>query len=95
MSTSTSLIGAEPKNLISKVTDFVEEFMSHYDGSHDFLHIKRVVGLSHKIYNEMALRTPPESTNSDDSINSSTEDLANTTPPLDTLVITLSALLHE
>lgn len=36
--------------LIPKVTQFVENYMSKYDGSHDFSHIKRVVGLAHLIY---------------------------------------------
>jgi uncharacterized protein len=38
--------------LIPKVTAFVEKYMSRYDGSHDFDHIKRVVGLAHLIYRE-------------------------------------------
>jgi len=38
--------------LIPKVTAFVQEYMSKYDGSHDFNHIKRVVGLAHLIYKE-------------------------------------------
>ena len=39
--------------LIPKVTGFVEEYMSKYDGSHDFNHIRRVVGLAHLIYAEI------------------------------------------
>ncbi|KAG9247376.1 hypothetical protein BJ878DRAFT_532626 [Calycina marina] len=39
--------------LIPQVTQFVEKYMSNYDGSHDFNHIRRVVGLAHLIYNEM------------------------------------------
>lgn len=35
--------------LISKVTAYVEEYMSHYDGSHDFNHIQRVLNLSRQI----------------------------------------------
>lgn len=38
--------------LIPNVTQFVEKYMSKYDGSHDFNHIKRVVGLAHLIYKE-------------------------------------------
>lgn len=38
--------------LIPKVSGFVEKYMSKYDGSHDFNHIKRVVGLAHRIYTE-------------------------------------------
>ena len=47
---------AKPKyssDLIPKVTSFVEKYMSKYDGSHDFNHIRRVVGLAHLIYKEM------------------------------------------
>jgi uncharacterized protein len=68
----------EPQNLISKVSEYVEEFMSHYDGSHDFCHVKRVLGLSHQIYAEL-----------------SSDDSSVSAQPLDPLVITLSALLHE
>lgn len=32
--------------LVSKVTMPVKESMSHYDGSHDFKHIQRVLGLA-------------------------------------------------
>jgi uncharacterized protein len=47
---------AKPKHnaaLIPKVTAFVEKYMSKYDGSHDFNHIRRVVGLAHLIYTEI------------------------------------------
>lgn len=33
--------------LILKVVAFVKEYMAQYDGSHDFNHIKRVLGLAH------------------------------------------------
>jgi len=39
--------------LIPQVSQFVEKYMGKYDGSHDFNHIRRVVGLAHLIYNEM------------------------------------------
>lgn len=32
--------------LVSQVKAYVKEFMSHYDGSHDFAHIQRVLGLA-------------------------------------------------
>ncbi|KAG5801247.1 hypothetical protein H9Q74_012521 [Fusarium xylarioides] len=35
--------------LIGKVTKYVEEYMSKYDASHDFNHIKRVLRLSQHI----------------------------------------------
>ena len=36
--------------LIAKVTDYVRDYMSHYDASHDFHHIERVVHLAHHIH---------------------------------------------
>lgn len=33
--------------LIPRVVEYVKEYMAQYDGSHDFNHIKRVVGLAH------------------------------------------------
>lgn len=64
-----------------KVTAFVQKYMSNYDGSHDFNHVRRVVGLAHAIYTavmEEAERegAPPEF-------------------ELDLQVITLAALLHD
>ena len=76
---------AEPKNLVAKISDYVQEFMSHYDGSHDFCHVKRVLGLAHQIYAELA---SPSST-------PSSSDSSASGQTLDPLVITLSALLHE
>lgn len=35
--------------LIAKVTTFVEAYMSNYDGSHDFHHIRRVLALAKRI----------------------------------------------
>lgn len=35
--------------LLEQVTDYVREYMSHYDGSHDFHHIERVLGLARTI----------------------------------------------
>jgi uncharacterized protein len=68
--------------LIPKVSAFVEKYMSHYDGSHDFNHIRRVVGLAHLIYKETNARRE-ESPMFDEE-----EDL-------DLHVITLAALLHD
>jgi uncharacterized protein len=58
---------AEPKNLIAKVSKYVEEYMSH------------------QIYDE--LTSPSNKPSSSDSSASA--------QPLDPLIITLSALLHE
>jgi uncharacterized protein len=44
--------------LIPKVTAFVEKYMSKFDGSHDFNHIKRVVGLAQLIYKRLKDDTP-------------------------------------
>lgn len=69
--------------LIPKVTAFVEKYMSKYDGSHDFNHIRRVVGLAHLIYTE---------------INKSREHAPlfdEDESDLDLHVITLGALLHD
>jgi uncharacterized protein len=32
--------------------------MNNFDGSHDFYHIKRVLGLAHTIYAEVSKSTP-------------------------------------
>ena len=68
--------------LIPKVTAFVEKYMSNYDGSHDFNHIRRVVGLAHLIYKE---------------INAQGEEtpLFDEEEDLDLHVVTLAALLHD
>jgi uncharacterized protein len=69
--------------LIPKVSAFVEKYMSKYDGSHDFNHIRRVVGLAHLIYTEIN-GNKSQNSNADD------EELE-----LDLHVITLGALLHD
>ncbi|KAI1806066.1 hypothetical protein F4811DRAFT_187543 [Daldinia bambusicola] len=38
------------EDLVSSVTEYVRSYMSNYDGSHDFNHIKRVVGLAKYIH---------------------------------------------
>jgi uncharacterized protein len=65
--------------LIPKVSGFVEKYMSKYDGSHDFNHIRRVVGLAHFIYTEIIKESEEDDEESD----------------LDLHVITLAALLHD
>lgn len=69
--------------LIPKVSTFVEKYMSKYDGSHDFNHIRRVVGLAHTIYNEITKGKPQ-----DVLFDVEAGDL-------DLHVITLAALLHD
>ncbi len=68
------------QELITKVAAYVEKCMSKYDGSHDFDHIKRVVGLAHHIHSQMTTSPPKSNIPS---------------PPLDLDVITLAALLHD
>jgi uncharacterized protein len=38
------------EGLICSVTDYVEAYMANYDGSHDFNHIQRVLGLAKHIH---------------------------------------------
>jgi len=61
--------------------------MSKYDGSHDFNHIRRVVGLAHLIYT--SITSPPRPSQSSPLLTA--EDI----PDLDLHVITLAALLHD
>jgi uncharacterized protein len=46
-------------DLIAKVAAYVEDEMSKYDASHDFEHIKRVVGCAHMIHSQI-LATKPD-----------------------------------
>ncbi len=71
----------EQEDLINKVRDYVEEYMNKFDGSHDFNHIKRVVGLAHLISSAVTASSTTGSTTS--------------TKPLDLTVITLAAMLHD
>lgn len=43
---------SKSQDLIQKAAEYVEAYMNKFDGSHDFNHIKRVVGLSHQLYSE-------------------------------------------
>ncbi|KAI1443471.1 hypothetical protein F5Y02DRAFT_202940 [Annulohypoxylon stygium] len=45
-------------NLVSSVTEYVKSYMSNYDGSHDFNHIERVLGLAKYIHAQLP-ETPP------------------------------------
>lgn len=47
------------EGLIAKVTAYVEEYMSNYDGSHDFNHIQRVLRLATHIQS-LTPNTSPE-----------------------------------
>lgn len=54
--------------------------MKRYDGSHDFHHLQRVLGLAHNIHDQIKASA----------VTSSTPQ-----PALDPTIITLSALLHD
>ncbi|KAI8960960.1 hypothetical protein F5Y11DRAFT_245468 [Daldinia sp. FL1419] len=42
------------KGLVSSVTEYVRSYMANYDGSHDFNHIERVVGLAKYLHEHSA-----------------------------------------
>ncbi|KAG4430709.1 hypothetical protein IFR05_013813 [Cadophora sp. M221] len=69
------------EDLIEKVREYVEIYMNKLDGSHDFNHIRRVVGLAHLISSSITAST--------------TTDSPTSTPTLDPTVITLGAMLHD
>ncbi|KAK6586936.1 hypothetical protein PZA11_000226 [Diplocarpon coronariae] len=72
---------AEEQELLNRVRAYVEEYMNKFDGSHDFSHIKRVVGLAHVIFKGIAA--------------SATDGDTSSTKPLDPTIITLAAMLHD
>ncbi|TVY85988.1 Uncharacterized protein LAWI1_G008748 [Lachnellula willkommii] len=76
---------AEHQDLINKVAVYLEGYMKRYDGSHDFQHLERVLGLAHTIYEQLKTSSSPPTTPF-----STTQQ-----PALDPTVITLSALLHD
>ena len=81
---------AELQVLISKVSAYVEEYMSQFDGSHDFSHIKRVLGMSHLLFFSQITEESESA-----SASASSASRTQTKPELDLNVITLSALLHN
>lgn len=70
-----------PSDLIPKVTAFVKTYMNRFDGSHDFNHIKRVVGTSHHILSKLRDKNSPFFSPAAKDIN---DDM-----------VTLGALLHD
>ncbi|CAD6439902.1 31d3ff81-e7a4-4f0d-8605-917ffa51f6cd [Sclerotinia trifoliorum] len=71
---------ATAAELIPRVENHVKQYMSKFDASHDFAHIKRVVRRAHTIHEEIvadAVRTNQP------------------VPQYDITTITLSALLHD
>jgi len=69
--------------LIAKVAAYVQHHMSHYDGSHDYAHIHRVLALARQIASSSS---PSPSTTSPKSPSTTTYD---------PLTVALSALLHD
>jgi uncharacterized protein len=51
--------------VIFHVTAFVQKYMSKYDGSHDFNHVERVLGLAHLIYRRLKEDNPSHTENLD------------------------------
>lgn len=74
---------SESQELIHKVTTYVETYMNNFDGSHDFNHIKRVLGLSRQLLSEIE-NAPPTGDGSVDA-----------KPKFDHTIVTLAALLHD
>lgn len=66
--------------LIASVKEYVQEYMSHYDPSHDYKHIQRVLRLSHFI---LAQERADASSS------------APQVPDYDDTLVTLGALLHD
>ncbi|TVY42600.1 Uncharacterized protein LSUB1_G000659 [Lachnellula subtilissima] len=73
---------AEGQELVNKVAVYLVGYMKQYDGSHDFNHLQRVLGLAHTIYDQLQT-------------SSATTPLPTPQPALDLTVITISALLHD
>jgi uncharacterized protein len=70
------------RDLINKASKYVEKYMNQFDGSHDFSHIRRVLGTSHQIYSQITKASTGNSAK-------------NGNQPLDLEVITLCALFHD
>jgi uncharacterized protein len=77
---------SQSRELIRKVAGYVETYMNNFDGSHDFNHIKRVVGLSRQILAEI------EGT---ESTRSAKYGSADAKLKFDPTIVTLAALLHD
>lgn len=71
------------EDLIQKVTAYVRTYMSNYDPSHDYNHIRRVSRLAQQLH------TAETSTSSSDS------DSQTPGPAPDAAVVRLAALLHD
>lgn len=71
------------QTLISSVEKFVEEYMSHYDASHDYKHIQRVLGLARCILEKERIRI------------SNTSSTIGPQIQYDEILVTLGALLHD
>jgi len=54
----TAVSPAAPAALVSSVTAYVKSYMAKYDGSHDYHHIERVVGLARHIRSQSSPDVP-------------------------------------
>lgn len=79
-------MNGSPVDLVNSVDEYVKEYMSHYDASHDYKHIQRVLGLARKIL--AAERAGASSTSSPEQPNPAG-------PQYDDTLVTLGALLHD
>lgn len=80
---STSNITDSARALISSVEEYVKDYMSHYDASHDYKHIERVCGLTRTLLEGERTRAP---------LLQSSES---GTTKYDETLIALGALLHD
>lgn len=71
------------QTLISSIKSFVEEYMSHYDASHDYKHIQRVLGLAQLILEKERARI------------SSSSSVTSHQIEYNESLVTLGALLHD
>ncbi|KAE9971621.1 hypothetical protein EG328_005493 [Venturia inaequalis] len=78
-----------PSDLVQKVEAYVEEYMSHYDASHDYNHIKRVLGLAHIIM------TKEEERRAAVALQKGIDPGTNNTAYFNSTLVTLGALLHD
>lgn len=73
------------QTLVASIEEFVQEYMSHYDASHDYKHIQRVLGLAQNVLEKERAR----------SSTSSSSSVTSTQIQYDESLVTLGALLHD
>lgn len=77
--------------LITSVDGYVKEYMSHYDASHDYKHIERVLGIARVILREERARASSSSTSSPHE----QTPARHARVQYDEALVTLGALLHD